>query len=427
MQEHDPKGTGELRGPSSFCISKAALETLIEYKASAYEICAYLTLAKYTDASGRLSPASVKAVNTATGGNKATIERAIERLQTMHVRRQGMQIGKKAAPVVDYGPIVWTREAWCNKTGEILVDGPTERGKIRYVLPDFDEPVEDRIWFGSNLVSGINGFLPLRELKNAGDVAARLLLLLYQVNDMGAWGGIEPFRGPYNRYEPVAEDAFLRGNARLIRAKRGGTVASGGSGSIFALAWGEKVNGDWWGKHKEAGGPCWRALEALESSGLIYEVVMVLNRDAKKQHFASGEEYSAIPEGAEPYYELDCRSQHGYKPVGEEGIGGATARTAGDCGSPVATEGGRLDGTYAAIVPRGYGAMVAGIFRVRFRVSNPKNVGVKDAWARIAENNRTAFEFMQRVRQSSGLEPLPPLRGTSTRAATLAQTETAPA
>lgn len=416
MQEHDPEGAAEPRGSSSFCIPKAALAALIENKASAYEICAYLTLAKYTDASGRLSPASVKAVNTATGGNKAAIERAIARLQTMRVRRAGPQTGKKSPPIIDCGPIVWSREAWCKETGELLVDGPTERGKIRYVLPDFDEPLDDRVWFGSGLVSGIGGFLPLKELKNAGDVAARLLLLLYQANSMEAWGGIEPHNSIYTHYEPVSADVHLHGDARLIRAKASGTVGSGGSNSLFGLAWGEKDNANWWEKHEEAGGPCWRALEALQSSGLVYEMVMVLNRNAEKKRFSSGAEYSAIPAGAEPYYELDCRSRHGYKPAGEEGVGGATARTAGDCGFPVATEGGRLDGTYAAIVPRGYGAMIAGIFRLRFRVANPKNVGVKDAWARIGDNNRSAFERVQRVRQSNKLELLPSTWSTPTNA-----------
>jgi hypothetical protein len=428
MLERDVESLAEPRGASSFCIPKAALAALIENKANAYEICAYLTLARYTDATGRLSPASVKAVNTATGGNKATIERAIARLQTMRVHRPGPQTGKKPAPVIDCGPIVWSRDAWINETGEILADGPIKRAEIRYVLPDFDEPLDERVWFGGGLVSGINGFLPLKELKNAGEVAARLLLLLYQANAMEAWGGIDPHKGPWKHYEPVADAVDLRGDARLIRAKAAGQIASGGPNSIFGRAWGERLTSDWWDKHEEAGGPCWRAVEALQSSGLIYEMVMVLNRAAKKQRFASGAEYGDIPQEAEPYYELDCRSQHGYKPAGEEGIGSATARTAGDCGYPVATEGGRLDGTYAAIVPRGYGAMIAGIFRLRFRVANPKNVGVKDAWARIGDNNRSAFEQVQRVRQANKLELLTPPWGADRKTAkAIAEPEASPA
>ena len=189
----------------------------------------------------------------------------------------------------------------------------------------------------------------------------------------------------------MAPDVPLYGGARLIRAKDQGEVASidnrisGGSTEAY-----------------------WDALQALKSAGLIYEVVTVLNRNATKATFSSGEEYGSIPDDAEPDYELDARSAHGYKPEGEEGIGGATAKTAGDLGHPIAVEGGRFDGTYAAIVRRGYPAMIAGVYRLRFRVANPKNAGVKGAWARIHQNNREAFELVQAIREANNLPALVP-------------------
>jgi hypothetical protein len=73
----------------------------------------------------------------------------------------------------------------------------------------------------------------------------------------------------------------------------------------------------------------------LQATGLIYEVVMVPNRDAISATIPDGGKYSAVPDGAEPFYKLDARSRHGYKPDAEEGIGGATARTAGELGYPV--------------------------------------------------------------------------------------------
>lgn len=133
---------------------------------------------------------------------------------------------------------------------------------------------------------------------------------------------------------------------------------------------------------------------------------MVLNRNAIKKQLSNGTEYSGIPEDAEPYYELDCRSRHGYKPDGEEGVGWATAKTAGDFGYSVATEGGRFDNTYAAFVPAGYGCMIAGIYRLRFRVANPKNAGVKGAWAGIHQRNREALELVNSIRVASKREPL---------------------
>lgn len=403
MTEQQAKGAP--KGPGSFCVPRAAIAALLDAKATAYEICAYLVLAKYTDESGRYTSASISAVNKATGANKlkgGTVDRAIERLKQIRAKTvEQVSNGRSGKAhqwieqATDLGPILFERNAWQAQPGESLPDGPTERGRVRYVLPDFGEEKESRVWFGNNLVGGIGGFSqPLKELKNAGDVAARLLLAMYAANDMELWGGVRPCgpgRGPWKHYEPVAPDVPLYGGARLIRAKDQGEVASidnrisGGSTEAY-----------------------WDALRALKSAGLIYEVVTVLNRNATKAKLSSGEEYGSIPDDAEPYYELDTRSAHGYKPEGEEGIGGATAKTAGELGHPVAVEGGRLDGTYAAIVPTGYPAMIAGVYRLRFRVANPKNAGVKGAWARIHTNNREAFELVQAIRAANKKPALVP-------------------
>lgn len=403
MTEQQAKGAP--KGPGSFCVPRAAVEALLDAKATAYEICAYLVLAKHTEESGRYTPASVHAVGRATGSNisrsatyQGPVDRAIERLKRIHHKTwqtveepqysyAGKPTGKtkRVETETDHGPILIDRETWLAQGGAALPDGPGEKGKIRYVLPDFGEERESRVWFGNNLVGGIGGFSqPLKALKNAGNVAARLLLAMYAANDMDLWGGVRPVgpgRGPWKHYEPVADDVNLYGGARLIRAKDHGEVASIDK---------RISDGD-----DEA---YWNALAALVSAGLIYEVVMVLNKNAEKRKFSSGAEFSAIPDDAEPFYELDARSAHGYKPEGEEGIGGATAKTAGELGHPVAVEGGRLDGTYAAIVPAGYPAMIAGVYRLRFRVANPKNAGVKGAWASIHTRNREAFELVQAIR-----------------------------
>jgi len=406
------------RGPGSFCIPRAALNALLDNQATAYEVCTYLTLAQFTDESGRYSTASISAVNRYTGANKmkgGPVDRALQRLKTIRAKSvKRVSNGKSGRThawveqVTDLGPILFDREGWLQATGELLPDGKHQRAEVLHVLPDFDEPLEDRVWFRSNLVTGYGDFTqPLKALKNAGDVAARLLLALHEVNDMETWGGVRPVgdgHGPWVHYEPVDDDVRWTG-IRLHRAKRGSEVGPGG---IFSRVcpFSEKT-GSWWKAHDEAGGPVWRALEALQSSGLVYEVVMVMNRNAIKAEFSSsGTEYSGIPEDAEPYYELDCRSRHGYKPDGEEGVGWATAKTADDFGKPVALEGGTFDGTYAAIVPDGYGCMIAGIYRLRFRVSNPRNAGVKGAWAGIHQRNREALELVNSIRVASKREPL---------------------
>lgn len=400
-QDHITKAPN---GAGSFCIPRAALDALLDAQATAYEICTYLVMARFTDSSGCFSTASISAVNRHTGANKVkggTVDRALQRLLTIKAKTvkkvTNGRTGKAhqwIEKATDLGPILYTRDAWHQATGEIFQDGPHERAKVLHVLPDFEEPQENRIWFGNNLVTGVKTFdQPLKSLKNAGDVAARLLLSLYAVNDMETWGGIRPVgkeRGPWHHYEPVAGDNSLNTLGRLMRAKDQGLVAS------IAKTISDDTD------------VYFSALYALESSGLIYQMVLVLNRNAIKSKFASGAEYSAIPEDAEPLYELDCRSQHGYKPEGEEGIGWATATTAGELGHSVALSGGQFDGTYAAIVSKGHPAMIAGIYRLRFRVVNPKNAGVKGAWAGIHQRNKDALDLINRIRATNKLPPITP-------------------
>lgn len=391
-------------GKVSFCIPRAAIDALLNNQATVYEICAYLVLARYTDQTGRYSSASLHAVNRYTGANKTKggpVDRAINRLKTIKTKVMGMvsngRNGKSHAMVagfVDGSPILYDRDTWHRESGEILPDGPTERGKVLYVLPDFNEQLEDRVWFGGSLVNGFATFnQPLKTLKNAGDVAARLLLSMYASNDMETWGGVCPIgsnSGPWSRYEPVSEDINVLGKARLLRAKSAGLI-----GVIS-----KKITGT---DKPEKNEIYFTALSALESSGFIYEVVLALNRNSVKKQFSSGMNYNSIPEDAEPYYELDTRSKHGYKPEGEEGVGGVTANTAGALGHPVAIEGGKLDGTYAAFVPTSFGTMIVGIYRLRFRVSNLKNAGVSGTWAGIHQRNQEALELVQRVRVANKL------------------------
>lgn len=393
------------KGAGSFCVPRTAIKALLDAQADAYTICAYLTLACYTDESGTYSTASAKAIQTATGANKmqgGPIPRAIQRLKEIRAYKvtqvsngRSGKHHKWIEQTTDMGPILFDRDTWLQQTGEVVPDGPTARGKILHVLPTFNEPAVSRVWFGRGLVEGFETHKqPLKHVKNAGDVAARLLLFMYAANDMEIWGGVCPVGhdcGPWIHYEPVSLPVTTPKGATLIRAKSGGSVASiapnvsGGDSEAY-----------------------WQALEALESIGLIYEVVLVLNRNAKMQTFEStGAPYCSIPADAEPLYELDCRSQHGYKPKGEEGLGGITAQTAGDIGHPVATQGGQFDGTYAGIVRRGQGAMIAGIYRLRYRVSNLKNAGIKSTWSRIYENNRDHYAFIASLRAAYGLPVIP--------------------
>src|SRR6185369_5610342 len=112
------------------------------------------------------------------------------------------------------------------------------------------------------------------------------------------------------------------------------------------------------------------------------EVVTVMNRSGTTQKGTAGNDVFSLPVDAEPLYHLGVHSRHGDKRGAKEGLSWATAQTAQEVAKPVWDAEGRLV-RYAAVVPDGYGAMIVGIYRPRFRVSNSKNVGVTDAWQRI--------------------------------------------
>jgi hypothetical protein len=404
-------------GPGSFCVPRKVIDALITANATAYEVVTYLTLARYTDPSGIFSTAGITAVNKATGANKTAdgpVSRALDKLKTIRPSRleEKQQKNKrgfydKVMELVPIGePILIDRDTWLSNDRGSLPDGPTERSKVRFILPDMGEDLSERVWFSNALVDGFRDFRqPLKRVKDAGDVAARLLISLYALNDMETWGGVRPVgnpHGPWARYGPVDGGKQVHGGAVIIRAKNEGKVA------LIPE------------QDKQA---YWDALQALESAGLVYEVVMVLNRAGIEANLVDGDKYLSIPPDAEPLYELDARSLHGYKPAGEEGLGGLTARTAGELAYPVTlardpdelgchpddAEGrdkATFDGTYAAIVQTGFPAMIAGIYRLRFRVANPKNAGVKGAWTRIRSGNRDAFDLINRVRKANRLDAL---------------------
>ena len=395
---------GKKGAPASFCVPRVAIEALLDAKATAYEICAYLILARFTEATGVYSTASVKSGYTYTGGRKPKFKKAIERLLTIRAKKvEKVSNGRSGKShdmieqVTDLGPILYTAEGWLEQTGEILPDGPTAYSVIRYVLPDFGEPLAERVWFGAGLVDGFGAFTkPMKVVKDGDDVAARLLLAMYAETDMETWGGVNPHTGPWVRYPPMGDseemiyaNRKLDGGGLMIFGKRDGPIA--------------KMHDRITGGGKDGNEKFWRALELLEVSGLFYEAVLVLNRNGEKKTFSSGGEYLAIPDDAEPLYELGARCEHGHAPDGEHGLGAITANTAGHLNKPV----GDKARTYAAIVRRGQGAMIVGVFRPRFRVANPKNDGVIRTWSRIRENNAEAVEFIQAIRAANGMEPFP--------------------
>ena len=407
------------KGPGSFCVPRAAINALLTHGATAYDICAYLTLARFTDASGMYSTASLSAIHRYTGANKTRggpVARALARLHTeITVPVAAQARGPRARRRV---PVVLDRAAWERATGDILTPLTGAKADVRHVLPSFDEPLADRVWFGNNLVTGMRTVqAPLKSVKHAGDIAARFLLWAYAEQDMEAWGALNPLTTVYRDYHR-ADDYPIAGGWHGSRWKAAEVAATGALLTTPKRA-GVLPYQDWEADAAD-GHPLFAAVAALESAGLLYEVVTVLNRNRPAK--------STLPPDSEPYYTLDTRSLHGYTPRGEEGLAWLTARTAGELGKPVAgagddnpvqysrvsealdlpTHGGQFNSTYAAIVPAGQPHRVMGLYRLRFRVANTLNAGVSATWARLYALQDDALAMLTALRKAHGLPPVTP-------------------
>lgn len=400
-------------GSGSFAVPRAAIQALLKAQADAVTIGAYLKLAAHTEATGQFSSASVTAVQNAVGGGKDRFSRnraasAIEKLCTIRAaiqtaegtppvtsaptlpitkgkRKQRFIPTPDPTPALPTQPLVYTREAWLEEQGGKLPDGPTERGKIRHVLPTFGEPLDKRVWFGSGLVfgDGEDGFLksPLQQLKNCGNVAARLLLAMYAGQDLDRWYGIPPHKFLWHYYK-LGETSY--GPFRVLRGGNDSSVI--GDRDLFDHIDCGRTNND----------ACFAALAALQTSGFLYEMVVLLNRNPVH---VNGGSYGNVPEDAEILCDLGSPSLFG--PVQSEidqGLGADYLTTV----KALHWEEQPYD--YLAIIPTGHPAMIAGLYRLRFRITNYQNAFVEAAERKHLDANATALRMLNHIRKTKNLE-----------------------
>ena len=378
------KETGEIhshqKGKGSFWISRQAIQILIDNKATAMDICTYLVLAKHTDESGQFSSSGIQAIYRAIGVGHAVAERSALSLCQMQATKS-RKVGKGQVQA-----LVYKAADWAAKTGQVLPERPTERSQVRWVLNDFGGDPADKVWLGNELVEGFGRFSqPLKRLKRCGDMAARLLLVCYRENDLEQVGGVKPQGAFADTYTMSKMKTGIHGYDLWHGVHKFPTIW--GAARFLGL---KDLPKDEEAK-AAALDPIWRGVESLDASGFIYQVVSVMDAEA-----GQGD--------AQGIYELGTKSRHGSKPKGEMGLGGDTARISHRLNHPVADNTGRLYGRYAVIVPAGVQPHVVGIYRLRFRVANPKNHGVKGSWARIHNSQKEAQEWKEDVAAREGIE-----------------------
>ena len=342
----------EKKGPGSIRISVRVLDVLIA-EATTQQIVTYFALARYTDPSGAHSSAGRTAVKDCLGIGDRQADLAIAGLLSL-----ADLSGRR---------LVYTAAEWIKKSNEKKQQASSFLAVTRYYLDQLlnKDGDEEFVWFSNELVDGYGQFVkPLNRLKRLGETAVRLLLCLYKENQMEQFGGVPPFYFS-RRYDVMAIDEKID-RYRLWHCTPADdfTISPLLGTSALRVKRFDPIENEIAQKLEVIS-----ALEGLEAAGFVYEMVTIFD--------------GPLGTNSNVVYELDMRGRHGYKPKGEEGLGGVTAKIAGYVGHSVANRRAEFSGKYAAIVEINVRPEVAGIFRLRFRVSNPKNYTVSAAFDRI--------------------------------------------
>lgn len=136
-----------------------------------------LTLTCHTEETGQFSTASIHAIRNNLNLNKERAEKIIATLCGIKVPIMGTNPvmtlqphwARKKAVNVPTVPLIYTRKEWQAQGLGPLPDGPHPHALIWHILPTFDEPLKDRVWFDTGLVLGDDDIVDLLlELKGCG-------------------------------------------------------------------------------------------------------------------------------------------------------------------------------------------------------------------------------------------------------------------
>lgn len=314
---------------------------------TAIHIGALLTVACYTDRTGVYSTCGAYAVRNAL---KIGDKKASDILEELNQRGFIKSIDR------------------LHKNSSLRKAMPDGQGKaqVRWIIEANADPQARRIWFPVKLIEGAGKwYKPLSDLRQCGNLAARMLIALYLHEDVCLYGGIDPTAAIHQTWKILGEpdEIFLQGcRYWLFTVEHFSTW-------VMESFWSNtlRVESDEDGKIPLL----WPALKKLIDQGFIYRCLTV---------FAGNE----IGPDMELLYPLHTFNRHGHPPKGEESLAFMTANIARNNGSPVDCEG-RFSGDCFALVADTPEAQLVTIFRLRLRNVSPYNMDGKNGWSYVQQ------------------------------------------
>lgn len=369
--------TQQLSKNSTFCVPRKAIARLLKADVDVGPLCTYLVIAAYTEQTGTHSTAGVTAIHNRLGCRKEIIESFIAKL-------------------VAVGVVKDLRQSPGSR--------PSTRKEVRFHLPDFEEPLMERIWFDRSLTDEVKvkasghpsthetidgsrrARFAISRLYDLTKVCFHLFVELHALNEH-FWTGVRPHQpsintsGVFVRYS-FDEDQYVEHSTHRVQ------IACRPELDLRLPVLETRFG------HIELLG----ALEALRVKGFIYEVVMVHNRPLCANKDAPDESY--LPLDAKPIYQLHGRGQ-ARSSEDEAGVSNLTLLAMkGEGGCEPFAHDGSVENAFVLISSPGMQVGVAGIFRLRHRVRNPKAPGLANAWAELMESHSEQLDFITDILQS---------------------------
>lgn len=353
MVEKTDKGSG------SFCIPQYAMHLLsrgyvMNKKVmfiKADVICAYLVIANFTAPDGVRSTAGVQAIERYVQCGIASAERQIKEL-------------------VRIGVIEDLRAE--------LGDDKYRLDAVRFLVKDFDEPLEERAWIDRSLVEYIN---PKTKQSNLDRLCAmrsaciRMLLWMYCNLPVGATTVQHPIphegiAGVMTRFK-WDEDQTRMLDSHEVRVACSPEFDLQGCDLRLWYSLSVLKN----------------AVKDLMTKGFIYEVIVVWEQPLTASSVHEDDAVYLDVE-ARPLYQLHTVKCNGELSDDEVGVSHLTLKASQYADVNVFSHEGEVDNKYVVISEPGQIVAVAGVYRMSHRVTNNKNRGVKEAWSAIMDPER---------------------------------------
>jgi hypothetical protein len=345
------------KGSGSFCIPNHAIQLLSNPEIETEVIGTFLVIAMCTGPDGVTSSAGIQAIEKFLKCGKAFAERQV-------------------AELVRIGVIEDLR-------ANLGVD-KSRRAAVRFLVCDFDEPLEDRVWFDRSFVEYTDSKTKesnIYSLCQMRPECIRVLLWMYANMHVGSTTVQHPIPaacipGMMVRYK-WDKDQTRRLASHEIRVACFPEFDLQGcdlfqSYSYLALD---------------------KAVEALYRKGFVYEVIMVWDQPLNL-YPAHANDLPYLSVDAKPQYQLHVRKCHGKLSDDEVGVSHLTLKASKSADVSVFHHEGVLENKYVVISKPGRPIGVAGVFRLSHRVKNPRNLGIKEAWASLMDSERAYRKWL---------------------------------